>query len=238
MLIWGTKGKVKEKDRGIFYCPNCQARRGYVLYELGKYFTLYFISIFRTKKIAEYVECTVCKMQFKSSVLINSALINLGLIYNFEDEVDPEDDVETIILKFQTSVLINSALNNLGLIYNPEDDVKDPEDDVEEIISNICSFFEKGMPAHIIVQHLLESGWEKDDLEAIISKFCSFLDEGMPAHIIVQHLLESGWEKDDVETLVYLALGGIALQCPDCGAVFSSEADHCSQCGSIEWNWL
>ncbi len=144
MLIWGTKGKVKERERGIFYCPNCQQRRQYVLYELGKYFSLYFIAIFQTNKIAEYVECTACAMQFKLSVLN----------------------------------------------HNPEDDVK-----------------------------------------ALISKICGFLEKGMPAHIIVQHLLESGWEKEKAAKLVYLALDGSYIQCPDCEAVFSNNIDHCSQCG-------
>lgn len=69
VLIWGSKGKAKEIGAGIFYCPNCTSSQNYKHYELGKYFTLYFIPLFQTSKITEYIDCQRCKTSFKTEVL-------------------------------------------------------------------------------------------------------------------------------------------------------------------------
>lgn len=69
VLIWGSKGKAKEIDAGVFYCPSCNSLQNYIHYELGKYFTLYFIPLFQTSKITEYIDCQGCKTSFKTEIL-------------------------------------------------------------------------------------------------------------------------------------------------------------------------
>lgn len=69
MIIWGSKGKTKVAGRGTFFCPGCKSLQPYEHYVAGKYFTLYFIPLFKTKTLGEYVECKTCSMTFKPEVL-------------------------------------------------------------------------------------------------------------------------------------------------------------------------
>jgi zinc-ribbon family len=69
MIIWGSKGKSQVIARGQFYCPSCEERRNYDHVVVGRYFTLYFIPVFQTQKLGEYIECKACLTPFKVSVL-------------------------------------------------------------------------------------------------------------------------------------------------------------------------
>ncbi len=69
MIIWGSKGKTTEAGTGVFYCPRCQGKRQYIRKEVGKYFTLYFIPLFKTSMIGEYIECQTCLIPFETTVL-------------------------------------------------------------------------------------------------------------------------------------------------------------------------
>jgi transcription elongation factor Elf1 len=69
MIIWGSRGREKVLSSGQFYCPKCNTMRPYKLKSVGRYFTLYFIPLFQTKKVGEYVECQFCHQAFKSEIL-------------------------------------------------------------------------------------------------------------------------------------------------------------------------
>lgn len=69
MIIWGSKGKEKTIAEGVFYCPQCKTTSPYRHKRVGKYFTLYFIPLFETKNLGEYIECQSCFMTFKTEVL-------------------------------------------------------------------------------------------------------------------------------------------------------------------------
>ena len=69
MIIWGSKGRTKVIGKGQFMCPRCQVLRSYKHKKIGKYFTLYFIPLFQTKNIAEYIECDFCLTPFETTVL-------------------------------------------------------------------------------------------------------------------------------------------------------------------------
>ena len=69
MIIWGSKGRTKTIGKGQFMCPRCQVLRSYKHKKIGKYFTLYFIPLFQTKNLAEYIECDFCLTPFETSVL-------------------------------------------------------------------------------------------------------------------------------------------------------------------------
>lgn len=69
MIIWGSKGKTKISGRGTFMCPRCNSIQPYLQHTVGKYFTLYFIPLFQTRKIVEYIECQNCFMTYKPEVL-------------------------------------------------------------------------------------------------------------------------------------------------------------------------
>lgn len=69
IIIWGSRGRTTTVAVGQFYCPQCRSSRGYQQKRLSKYFTLYFIPLFPTQKIAEYIECDICHTSFKMEIL-------------------------------------------------------------------------------------------------------------------------------------------------------------------------
>lgn len=69
MIIWGTKGRIKDIGSGQFLCPKCQAIRMYKHKQAGRYFTLYFIPLFKIKDLGEFIECQTCGGTFKTAVL-------------------------------------------------------------------------------------------------------------------------------------------------------------------------
>ena len=69
MIIWGSKGRTKRVQTGQFYCPRCATLCPYDLLRVSKYFTLYFIPLFPTSTLGEFVECKVCFTTFKPEVL-------------------------------------------------------------------------------------------------------------------------------------------------------------------------
>jgi hypothetical protein len=69
MIIWGSKGRFVTIGEGSFFCPSCEAVRRYKHQQAGRYFTLYFIPLFKTKSLGDFVECQTCKMTFKPEVL-------------------------------------------------------------------------------------------------------------------------------------------------------------------------
>ena len=69
MIIWGSKGREIEQERGPFHCPQCQAGQEYRRMRVSTYFTLYFIPLFETTHHGDYIECVGCLGQFKPEVL-------------------------------------------------------------------------------------------------------------------------------------------------------------------------
>jgi len=86
MIIWGSKGRTKTISTGTFFCPNCRSMCQFKREEVGKYFTLYFIPLFKTKNLGQYIECQVCFMTFKPEVLQVSKQV----------ERDVEDDRKVV----------------------------------------------------------------------------------------------------------------------------------------------
>jgi tellurite resistance protein len=69
MIIWGSKARTFTESSGNFYCPECDDYKAYESKKVKKYFTLYFIPLFPTSDLGEYIECGKCKSTFKNSVL-------------------------------------------------------------------------------------------------------------------------------------------------------------------------
>jgi len=70
MIVWGTSGKKDKISEGEFYCPNCQTRRPYIRWQVGKYFDVFWIKLFKVGEAGgPFVECQVCKEAYKPSVL-------------------------------------------------------------------------------------------------------------------------------------------------------------------------
>ena len=69
MVIWGSRGKREFVAAGQFFCPKCCNTRTYHLKRVSKYFTLYFIPLFKLKDLGVIVECQACKNVYKPSIL-------------------------------------------------------------------------------------------------------------------------------------------------------------------------
>jgi len=68
MIIYGTTGLTSTKATGTFNCPRC----GTATYQhkvVKQWFTLYFIPLFPTSTVGQYIECRQCKGSYELSVL-------------------------------------------------------------------------------------------------------------------------------------------------------------------------
>ena len=103
MIIWGSKGKTKVIGRGQFYCPKCKALRSYEHHQIGKYFTLYFIPLFQTRKLGEYIECKFCHIPFETSVLEYD--------HQLHDQI--QKGIDTISKELDAGIPINLIYQNM-----------------------------------------------------------------------------------------------------------------------------
>jgi hypothetical protein len=69
MIVYGHRNREIQVASGQFHCPKCDAQRPYVHKRIARYFTLFFIPLFRLRTLGEYVECQVCRRAFKPIVL-------------------------------------------------------------------------------------------------------------------------------------------------------------------------
>lgn len=72
MIIWGWRARDKQVATGTFHCPNCHTRSAFSHQRVARYFTLYFIPLFPTSTLGEYVRCMRCASQYKTVVLTMS----------------------------------------------------------------------------------------------------------------------------------------------------------------------
>lgn len=68
-IVWGWRGREKEIGAGQFFCPDCGTERPYRLVAVNNWFTLYWIPLFKTSELGEFVECGNCKSTFNKRVL-------------------------------------------------------------------------------------------------------------------------------------------------------------------------
>lgn len=69
MIIWGSKAKVTQIASGTFFCPSCKSDAPYEHMRVSRYFTLYFIPLFATSTLGEYVRCGSCRGELSDAVL-------------------------------------------------------------------------------------------------------------------------------------------------------------------------
>ena len=69
MIIWGSKPITGSTGAGQFNCPVCAQQHSYQQKRVRRFFTLYFIPLFPTSTLGQFVECSTCKGTFEPSVL-------------------------------------------------------------------------------------------------------------------------------------------------------------------------
>jgi hypothetical protein len=70
ILIWGFRARAKAVSTGEFFCTRCGVDRSYVLQQIRRWFTFFFIPLFPVgKPLGEQVKCSTCGTTFRSEVL-------------------------------------------------------------------------------------------------------------------------------------------------------------------------
>jgi hypothetical protein len=69
MIIWGSVGRETSIGTGTFHCPQCNGQQLYDHRRVARYFTLYFIPLFPTETLGEFISCQGCKTPFKPEIL-------------------------------------------------------------------------------------------------------------------------------------------------------------------------
>lgn len=68
MIIWGSKGITGTTARGNFNCPVCVSPQLFEQKRVRRFLTLYFIPVFPTSTLGEYVECAQCQGTFDPDI--------------------------------------------------------------------------------------------------------------------------------------------------------------------------
>ena len=70
ILIWGFRARAKAVSTGEFFCTRCGVDRSYVLQQIRRWFTFFFVPLFPVgKPLGEQVKCSTCGTCFRSEVL-------------------------------------------------------------------------------------------------------------------------------------------------------------------------
>lgn len=69
MIIFGWRGITYVKNRGTFYCPQCNGEQAYERKRVRRFFTLYFIPVIPLSLAGEFIECRGCGGSFRENVL-------------------------------------------------------------------------------------------------------------------------------------------------------------------------
>ena len=70
ILIWGFRARAKAVSTGEFFCTRCGVDRSYVLQQIRRWFTFFFVPLFPVgKPLGEQVKCSTCGTTFRSEVL-------------------------------------------------------------------------------------------------------------------------------------------------------------------------
>ena len=108
MIIWGSKGQEKEIGTGTFYCPRCDTQRPYIHKKVLRYFTLFFIPIFKIEELGEYLQCGGCNTTFKPEVLqIKPLSQGQRILLNIKQDLASGTPVQMVKKK-----LINAGLES------------------------------------------------------------------------------------------------------------------------------
>ena len=79
LIIWGFRGIVQNIGGGTFHCPAEGADREYFHQKARRWFTLFFIPLFPTSTLGEYVECASCSNTYYPSVLEAPTVADMGI---------------------------------------------------------------------------------------------------------------------------------------------------------------
>ena len=70
ILIWGLRARAKALSTGEFFCSHCGTDRAYVLQQMRRWFTLFFVPLFPVgKPLGEQVRCSTCGTRFAPEAL-------------------------------------------------------------------------------------------------------------------------------------------------------------------------
>jgi hypothetical protein len=128
MIIWGSTTKDKIVDQGEFYCPQCRGHTAYFHHSVQQYFTLYFIPLFPTGTLAEFIQCQKCGSSFEPAVRELSAGQVEGLFQPWAcpncQNLNPTSEMRC--LRCQTTRLVQDAPDQVPPLRHFLDQVAAP----------------------------------------------------------------------------------------------------------------
>jgi tellurite resistance protein len=149
MIIWGSKAITGKTGGGNFNCPMCAAPKPFEQKRVRRFFTLYFIPLFPTSTLGEYVECTGCQGTFEPAVL------------NYDPSVASQQ-TEAIFMVAVKQMMIAICLADgvvddgevaqIQTIYERLTGARVSEQDLREEIAEIAS---RGAPLFDLIDHLI-----------------------------------------------------------------------------------
>ena len=80
MFSWDSSWKEKEIAQGQFFCPTCNEARPYKQKRIAKDFMFYFVPLFETRKLGEFVDCQICQSRFDLKILSPDSQAALKLV--------------------------------------------------------------------------------------------------------------------------------------------------------------
>lgn len=154
MIIWGSRGRTFTKNRGSFFCPACSGEQSYKHKLVDKWFTLYFLPLFPTEKLGEYVECNACKSTFNLEVI----------------DYNPEEGANNFHAEFAIA-----ALNIMCKIALGDDSVDSSE--IDEIIAIYQSITGIDLHTEEIAKSIDVVRSENINISEYASQICGSLNE-------------------------------------------------------------
>ena len=67
-IILGFKGKAEAVAAGQFFCPRCKNQTHFTRIRVARYFTFFFIPLFRVRTYGEYIQCRTCHAELRAEV--------------------------------------------------------------------------------------------------------------------------------------------------------------------------
>lgn len=131
LAIIGIRPITRTTRRGVFHCPECDARRPFARQRVQRRFTVFFVPMLPLDDLGEYVECEHCRGTFRTTVL----------------DRDPADPRADFAAEFRPAVL------RIMLLMMMEDGRVEPSEQ-RMIIDLNRKLTGKSLPMDAIDEHL------------------------------------------------------------------------------------
>tara|TARA_B100000929_G_scaffold109727_1_gene86873 strand:+ start:12 stop:647 length:636 start_codon:yes stop_codon:yes gene_type:complete len=198
MILFGTKGRAIEMDKGNFHCPNCNSNNDYSKKYVQTWFTLYFIPIFPMgEKKNEHIECQKCENIYHTDVAdykpalddkeieseYEKALKNILCLMIIADGKVEDEEIETVSNIYNK--LTNKKKFSKNQIEKTLSQLKKSKKGVNEYLKEIRPYLNSGHRELVIkaMYYVAASDGHLDEKEGGLLMETATVLEMTPAHV-------------------------------------------------------